>query len=406
VIGIRGLLAHRDARLYLIGQCLSVIGNGSLWLAMAIWVKILTHSNSAAGFTFVAFISGMLLVPLSGLLADRVRRRPLLIWANVGSAALVCLLLFAQHRSEVWLIYVVMFGYGVFNGLIMVAQTAFLVTLVPDDLLPEANTVLQVAEQGFRVITPFIGAGLLALIGPGPVILIDAGTFIVAAFLLKALRVREKPPDRSRQSWNSELLAGIRHIGRTPTLRRLLIAGVVGLLGLGMFQIIPFAVVGQGLHRSPPFLGVLETAAGIGAVAGGALATVIMARTSERGLVLWGMIASAGAAILLLTTLLPAILIGMALAGSCDLWVNIGGYTIIQRNTPASLLARVDAALSMAIMIPQVVSLAIGSALIAVVDYRVLLIGVAAIIMIAFVVLARGDDTAMVSEEYQAAQDA
>lgn len=173
-----------------------------------------------------------------------------------------------------------------------------------------------------------------------------------------------------------------------------------------MFQVIPFAVVAQGLHKSPPFLGVLETAAGIGAVVGGAIAVNVMNWTSERGLVLWGMIASAIAAVLLLTDLLPVILIGMAMAGACDLWVNIGGYTIIQRNTPANLLARVDAALSMAIMIPQVLSLAIGAALIAVIDYRILLAGVAAIVMIAFVILARGDDSAVVSDEYQVAQDA
>ena len=162
----------------------------------------------------------------------------------------------------------------------------------------------------------------------------------------------------------------------------------------------------QGLHKSPPFLGVLEFGAGVGAVVGGALATVVMDKTSERGLVLWGMVASACAALLLTTTLVPVILIGMALAGSCDLWVNIGGYTIIQRNTPADLLARVDAALSMAIMIPQVLSLAIGAALIAVVDYRILLIGIAAVIMIAFLILARGDDAEMVTEEYPLAQDA
>jgi MFS family permease len=402
---MRRLFAHRDARLYLIGQGLSVTGDGALWLAMAIWVKILTHSNSAAGFTIFAFISGLLTAPLSGLLADRVRRRPLLIWANVGSAALVCLLLIAQHRGEVWLIYAVMFGYGVLNGLIMVAQTAFLVVLVPDDLLAEANTVLQTAEQGLRLITPLIGAGLLAWAGPDPVILVDVGTFLLAALVLLALRVREQALERSQESWNSEFVAGMRHIGRTPALRRLLIAGVVALVGFGFFQTIPFAVVAQGLHRSPPFLGVLETATGIGAIVGGVLAMSIIDRTSERALVLWGVASCAVAAILLLTTLLPLILIGMALAGACDLWVNIGGYTIIQRNTPVNLLGRVDAALSMAIVIPQAISLAIGASLIAVINYRILLVAVAAILVVAFFIFARGNDEAVVADAYLETQD-
>ncbi|MGD0062014.1 MAG: MFS transporter [Streptosporangiaceae bacterium] len=402
---MRRLFAHRDARLYLIGQVLSVTGDGALWLAMAIWVKILTHSNSAAGFTIFAFISGLLTAPLSGLLADRVRRRPLLIWANVGSAALVCLLLIAQHRGEVWLIYAVLFGYGVLNGLIMVAQTAFLVVLVPDDLLPEANTVLQTAEQGLRLITPLIGAGLLAWVGPDPVILVDVGTFLLAALALLALRVREEVPERSQESWNSEFMAGIRHIGRTPALRRLLIAGVVALVAFGFFQIVPFAVVAQGLHRSPPFLGVLETATGVGAVVGGVLATSIIDRTSERALVLWGVASCVVAAILLLTTLLPLILIGMALAGACDLWVNIGGYIIIQRNTPVNLLGRVDAALSMAIVIPQAISLATGASLIGIINYRILLVAVVAILVISFFIFARGNDEAVVTDAHLETQE-
>jgi hypothetical protein len=45
---VRTLLAHRDARFYLAGQVLSTSGDNALWLAMGIWVKILTGSSSAA----------------------------------------------------------------------------------------------------------------------------------------------------------------------------------------------------------------------------------------------------------------------------------------------------------------------------------------------------------------------
>jgi hypothetical protein len=45
---VRRLLAHRDARFYIAGQALSTVGDSALWLAMGIWVKILTGSNSAA----------------------------------------------------------------------------------------------------------------------------------------------------------------------------------------------------------------------------------------------------------------------------------------------------------------------------------------------------------------------
>jgi Major Facilitator Superfamily len=145
---MRRLLSHRDARTYIAGQSLSVIGDSALWLAMGIWVKILTGSNSSAGLTFFAFVCGCMLAPVSGVIVDRVRRRPLLIAVNLSTAAGVCSLLLVHGRGQVWLIYVVMLGYGAANSLIASAQTALLPLLVPCELLGEANSVLQMASQG------------------------------------------------------------------------------------------------------------------------------------------------------------------------------------------------------------------------------------------------------------------
>ena len=381
---MRRLISHRDASIYIAGQSLSVIGDSALWLAMGIWVKILTGSNSAAGLTFFAFVCGFLVAPVSGMIVDRVRRRPLLIAANLGGAALVCALLLVHGRGQVWLIYLVMFGYGAVNSLITSAQTALLPALVPGDLLGEANSVLQMASQGLRLITPLVGAGLLAWVGARPVILLDAGTFVVAAGTVLALRLREPRPDpaaaRRRGGGRAEFSAGIRYITRTPALRRVMIAGLIAVTAFGLFETVPFAVVAQGLHRSPPFLGVLTTLQGAGALVGGALAAPVMQRAGERALVAAGLAACAGAALLLITAWLPLVLVAMAAIGLCIVWINVGAITLIQRCTPADLLGRVDAALEFAIIVPQAASIAAGAALIAVVNYRILLLAMAAVI--------------------------
>lgn len=379
---MRGLLAHRDARLYLGGQALSTVGDSALWLAMGIWVKILTGSNSAAGLVFFAFICGVLLAPVTGLVADRLRRRPLLIAANLATGPLVCALLLVQDRRQIWLIYLVMFGYGAANSLITSAQTALLPVLLPADLLGEANAVLQMAGLGLRVISPLLGAGLLALTGPQPVILLDAGTFLVAAGTVAALRVREPAPTRAAVQWRAEVTAGIGHVVRTPVLRRLLVTGVIALLVFGFFETVSFAVTGQGLHRSPPFLGVLEALMGVGALAGGPLAAPVMRRVSERTLVALALLGCAVSCLLLMPAWLPCVLAAMVLLGTSILWVNVGIITIIQRQTPAHLLGRVDAALTVATTVPQAASIAVGAALIAVVDYRVLLAAMAVVIVI------------------------
>jgi MFS family permease len=377
---MRRLITHRDARIYIAGQSFSIIGDSALWLAMGIWVKILTGSNSAAGLTFFAFVCGCMTAPLSGVAVDRLRRRPLLIAANLGGAALVCVLLLVHGRGQVWLIYAVMFGYGAVNGLITAAQTALLTALVPGDLLGEANSALQMLSQGLRLVTPLLGAGLLALAGARPVILLDAGSFAVAAAAVLALRLREPRPDRAPARWRAEFTAGLRHVADTRALRRPLIACVIAVSAFGFFETVPFAVVGQGLHRSPEFLGVLNSLQGAGALIGGALAAPVMRRTSERALMAGGLAACAAAALLLITGSLPLVLLAMAGVGLCVVWINVGAVTLIQRRTPGPLLGRVDAALEFAVVVPQAASIALGAALIAAVNYRILLVAMAAVI--------------------------
>jgi MFS family permease len=377
---MRRLITHRDARIYIAGQSFSIIGDSALWLAMGIWVKILTGSNSAAGLTFFAFVCGCMTAPLSGVAVDRLRRRPLLIAANLGGAALVCVLLLAGGRGQVWLIYAVMFGYGAVNGLITAAQTALLTVLVPADLLGEANSALQMLSQGLRLITPLLGAGLLALAGARPVILLDAGTFAVAAAAVLALRLREPRPDRAPARWRAEFTAGLRHVADTRALRQPLIACLIAVSAFGFFETVPFAVVGQGLHRSPEFLGVLNSLQGAGALIGGALAAPVMRRTSERALMAGGLAACTAAALLLITGSLPLVVLAMAGVGLCVVWINVGAVTLIQRRTPGPLLGRVDAALEFAVVVPQAASIALGAALIAAVNYRILLVAMAALI--------------------------
>jgi hypothetical protein len=386
---VRRLLKHRDARIYLAGQILSVLGDNALWLAMGIWVKERTGSNSAAGLVFFAFICGTCLAPLTGLLVDRVRRRPLLITVNLAAGALVCLLLLAGGPSRLWLVYLVMFGYGAANSLLSSAQTALLPQLLPADLLAAANSVYQTASSGLRVVTPLLGAGLLVWAGPGPVIGLDAATFGLAAAAAAVLRRRpDGTAGGAERPW-AAITAGLRHIAATPVLRRVVAAVVIGATVFGFFETVQFAVVGAGLHRSPAFLGVLTAAQGGGAVAGGLLAAPVLARTSERLLVGSGLLACALSCLAAMTGQLALVLAGAALLGVCIVWINVGAITLVQRQTPARLLGRVDAAANVLVTVPQAISIAVGAAAIAVLDYRILLAVMAAVMLAAAGYLAR-----------------
>ncbi len=384
----RRLLSHRDARIYLAGQILSVLGDSALWLAMGIWVKQRTGSNSAAGLVFFAFICGTCLAPLTGLLVDRVRRRPLLITVNLAAGGLVCLLLLSGG-SRLWLVYLVMVGYGAAYSLLGSAQTALLPQLLPGDLLGAANSAYQLASSGLHVVTPLLGAGLLVWAGPGPVIGLDAATFVLAAAAAAALRLRDERPAHGAEPPWAAVTAGLRHIAVTPMLRRVVAAVVIGASVFGFFETVQFAVIGAGLHRSPAFLGVLTAAQGGGAVLGGLLAAPVLARTSERLLVGSGLLACALSCLAATSGQLTLVLVGGALLGVCIVWINVGAITLVQRQTPARLLGRVDAAVNVLVTVPQAVSIAVGAAAIAVLDYRILLAVMAVVMLAAAGFLAR-----------------
>ena len=116
---------------------------------------------------------------------------------------------------------------------------------------------MQIAEQGIRVVTPLIGAGLLTFAGPKPVILLAAGTYAAAGLALLSIRLREPQPQPLGEQWLANVFAGVRFVRKTPELSRLMGATVVAVLAYGFFATMPYAVVGIGLHRHPNFVGVL-----------------------------------------------------------------------------------------------------------------------------------------------------
>jgi hypothetical protein len=77
-------------------------------------------------------------------------------------------------------------------------------------------------------------------------------------------------------------VAGHGHLGEDPH-RQQRRRGTGVLRVFGFFETVPFTVIGQGLHRAPAFLGVLEAVMGVGALAGGALAAPVMRRTGSAG---------------------------------------------------------------------------------------------------------------------------
>lgn len=324
-------------------------------------------------FVFFAFGLPSVLAPAAGMLVDRVKKRPLLVTTDLALGASVLLLLLVHGRDQVWLIYLVMVLYGVAYGVLGSGESALLREMLPEELLGNANGILQTFRQGIRLVGPVAGAGLFAWKGGGAVAIVDACTFLIAAIATFSLRVSEVQPVRSEHHWFDEVTAGIRHAWNTTVLRQILIACLLIIVPFGFFETIAFAVVGTGLHRPPTFLGIIATVQGVGAIGGGLTAAAIMKRTTEGTLFAFACLLFAAASLLLTLQWLPGVLVGAMVVGACLPWVLVALYTLVQRRTPMALQGRVYSAFDTLIGVPQTVSIAIGAALIAFVDYRLLL---------------------------------
>lgn len=378
---MRRLLAMRDARLLLLGETLSMFGNSAMFLVLAIWVKSLTGSNAAAGLVIFVLALPALAAPLGGLLVDRVRRRPLMIWIDLLAAAAVSLLLLVDGRGDLWIIYLVAGLYGAALVVFGSAQSALLTVMLPTDVLAEANGVFQTVREGLRLLAPLAGAGLYTAFGGGAVALVDAGTFAASAACLAAIRTPERRLERTREHrLLTEIAAGVRHVQRTAPLREIVLTVAVALLVVGFTETLIFAVVDEGLHRAPAFLGILGAAQGVGAVLGGLTAARTLRRIGDAHLVGVGIALFAAGGLGLATPYLALVLLGNAIAGTGVSWVIVGFMTAIQLRSPAHLQGRVYSAANALVGTPQTFSIALGAALSTLVDYRILLLVMAAVL--------------------------
>jgi MFS family permease len=377
---MRRLLRIRDARVFLLGWGLSMFGDSAMFLVLGIWAKDLTDSNAAAGLVFFVLALPSLFSPLAGLVVDRMRKRPLLIGVNLFMGVAILLLLFVHDRGDLWVIYVIAGLYGATGSVLYSARSAFMTQMLPRDLLGDANAIFATIREGLRLVSPLLGAGLYAAFGGGVVAIVDAVSFAAVAVAITFVRTPELRPVRDEHHFLTELAAGVRHVFATLPLKQIVLTTGVCLLVVGFAETLIFAVVDEGLHRQPSFLGVLESLQGVGAILGGITAARALRHFGDVRLVGIGMALFAAGDGTFATPSLPLVSFGFALAGFGLAWLIVGFVTSIQVRTPQRLQGRVASAADTMISTPQTVSIALGASLIGVVDYR-MLVAVMAVVL-------------------------
>jgi MFS family permease len=351
-----------------------------MWIVLAIWMKTLTGSSARAGLVFFVLGLGSLAGPLGGLLADRVKRRPLMIASDCVLGSSVLVLLVVHDRNTAWLIYLVALLYGLAGTVFYPAQAALLRLMLPEELLADANGALSTTRQGLRLVAPLAGAGLFAAFGGGVVAGLDALTFAGSALLMSRMRVPEPKPEPPEHHFLREVTAGIEHIWRTLPLRQMTAAATVALLVVGFAETLIFFVIAH-LGRPPSFFGVFGALQGVGSIAGGLTAAWMLRRAGDLRIVGLGLGIFGVGDLLLIVPSLPIVLLGFTIAGVGIMWAIVGFTTALQVRTPLAIQGRVSAAADISLNLAQTLSIAAGAALSTVVDYRILFVAMATVVV-------------------------
>jgi MFS family permease len=367
------------------------VADSAMFLMLAVWVKELTGSDGAAALVFVLIGAPALLAPFLGQIADRMSRKRLLTISNALMVPVLASLFMVTDPGELWLIYVVVFLYGVMAFMTAAAGSGLIRDLLPDEELASGNGLLQTIDQGLRLVSPLLGTALYVLSGPFAVVALSVISFGVTAFLLSRLEIDETPPavpDKDAGYWD-ELLAGFRHLFTTPVIGALtaVLAVAFGIVGLANVAIFPF--MEQGLQIQPAMLGVFVSLQGVGAVAGGITSATVVRRFAETKTVAAGCFLIAIGLLPFVGTNIPLALAGMVVLGVGVPWVVVAYTTLRQKVTPPQLQGRTTAASNVALNLPQTLATLGAAAIIGSIDYRALIWVAAVTTLICVVAVAR-----------------
>jgi MFS family permease len=227
-------------------------------------------------------VAALIVGLVAGAWVDRLRRRPVLIWADLGRAALLSVIpmSFVMGTLALWQLLAVAGLAAVLTTFFDAADNAYLPTIVERERLLEANSALaasgSVAEfAGFGI------SGILVQLLTGPItIVINAVTYLVSAMLLLTVRHTEAPPPlrEDREPVLDEIRHGIRLVRHDPVLRAFAGAQMLMSMLWGVFGATWFLFAIDELGVSPALVGIVAGVGGASSFIGAIVATRSTAR--------------------------------------------------------------------------------------------------------------------------------
>jgi predicted outer membrane lipoprotein len=349
-VGVLRPLRHRDFALLWVGQTVSFIGDGVYTVAVA-WLVYTDLGASPAAFAMVGLawaLPQVLFLLATGALSDRMDRRHLMVAGDLLRLATILVIgvVTLSGGMTVPLLVLLVFPYGIGAAVFGPAFHSIVPTIVPEDLLVQANSIGQVVRPvALTVLGPLLG-GLLLTFGTGWAFIFDAVTFAVSAACILAIRGGGKAevPEEERTDMMSDIRVGLRYVLDHAWLKLGMLGGLISLFCVwGPWEtLVPF-VVSRDLHGTGLDLALVFGAGGVGSV----LVGLVM---GQRGLgrkpvttmyLAWALGMGMTAGFGVITHVWQGMVVAFVAEASISMLVVIW-FTLLQRLVPNELLGRVS----------------------------------------------------------------
>jgi MFS family permease len=272
-------LRHRNFRLFVAGQSVSLIGTFMQTVAQSWLVYRLTHSEWLLGVTwFCGQAPIFVLGPLGGLAADRYSRHRVVVATQTLSMlqALALAALTLTGRVQVWHVMALAVALGVVNAFDIPGRQSLLIQMTGKEDLLNAISLNSAMFNSARIVGPAVAGVLVAAIGEGRCFLVNGISFVAVIASLLAMRLPPFVPQAQNSPW-IHLMEGFRYAHRTPVIRRLLmLVAAASVAGTPVVVLAP-VFASDVFHVGAQGLGFLMGGMGAGAVVG----TLVLARRTR-----------------------------------------------------------------------------------------------------------------------------
>lgn len=331
---------------------------GSLITRTALpWAAILVLDAGALDISAlrgVEQVAALIVGLFAGAWVDRLRRRPIMIWADIGRAILLGSIpvAFLAHSLGMTQLVVVAFLAAVLTTIFDVADRSYLPTVVPRAQLVGANSALTASGSVAEFSSFGIGGFLINLFTAPIAIAIDAVSFVFSAVLLGTIRRPEPPPNPAehREPVLREIREGVRIVARSPLLRALALSHGGTHILWGVFGTAYLLYAKDELGLDPAATGVIAALGGLGSLAGAFAAPVLIRRFGVGRTILGGMVLFAFGNALIPLAPANAVLLGAAFLIAQQLIGDSGGTvyeivetSLVQSSVDNRVLGRVNA---------------------------------------------------------------